>query len=242
MSEKKCPSDKILNPVSGKCVKRSGKIGKTLLSPKPSSETTRTTAKPSGTKTCLPDKILNPATGKCVKRSGKIGIINYIKKFLDDISPDEFKENFSGIVNVILVSTKIRPGAALEKQFNTEISITKQKFINKLENLLDNLNINYNNIGDISLGKIPKKNASIKNYGKFLGYECYNQKWQPDSIKRTAFGIYSKTPYKKQIFSEFCVENFEELHRIYKEKNIKINKILNLYGIETVYTKKSKYG
>jgi len=53
---KPCLSNQIVNPATGRCVKRSGKIGSKILQ------------KRSGK-----DKILNPATGRYVKRSGKIG-------------------------------------------------------------------------------------------------------------------------------------------------------------------------
>ena len=66
---KTCPPDKILNPASNRCVKRTGKIGKTILSNQSPSRPQRTTV----LKTCPTDKILNPTTGRCVKRTGKIG-------------------------------------------------------------------------------------------------------------------------------------------------------------------------
>jgi len=53
---KQCPSNKILNPKTNRCVKRSGVIGRRLL-----------------VKKCSDDQILNPQTGRCVKRSGVIG-------------------------------------------------------------------------------------------------------------------------------------------------------------------------
>jgi hypothetical protein len=56
--EKKCPPGKILNPVTRRCVKANGKIGKTLVI---------------GEKKCGSGQILNPATGRCVKLDGKIG-------------------------------------------------------------------------------------------------------------------------------------------------------------------------
>lgn len=52
---KKCPPDQILNPKTNKCVKRDGKIGKTIL------------------KKCPSHQILNPKTNRCVKRDGEIG-------------------------------------------------------------------------------------------------------------------------------------------------------------------------
>jgi hypothetical protein len=57
-AEKKCPPGKILNPVTQRCVKTNGKIGKSLVT---------------GEKKCGSGQILNPATGRCVKINGKIG-------------------------------------------------------------------------------------------------------------------------------------------------------------------------
>ena len=72
---KTCPPDKILNPISNRCVKRTGKIGKQILATQtPATPRGQTPATPRGqTKTCPPDKILNPDTKRCVKRDGKIG-------------------------------------------------------------------------------------------------------------------------------------------------------------------------
>lgn len=56
--EKKCPPGKILNPVTQRCVKTNGKIGKSLVT---------------GEKKCGSGQILNPATGRCVNINGKIG-------------------------------------------------------------------------------------------------------------------------------------------------------------------------
>ena len=51
---RECPPDKILNPATNKCVKRTGAIGRRLVG-------------------CAPDEILNPVTGRCVKRNGTVG-------------------------------------------------------------------------------------------------------------------------------------------------------------------------
>ena len=61
MTTKKCDDDKILNPVSNRCVKRSGTIGKKIIK------------EMSLHKICKKDEILNPISNRCVKRSGKIG-------------------------------------------------------------------------------------------------------------------------------------------------------------------------
>ena len=65
LAQKKCGTDKIINPKTGQCVSRTGKIGKELI------------AKPKAAKAaemkCPSDKIYNPDTGRCVSRTGKIG-------------------------------------------------------------------------------------------------------------------------------------------------------------------------
>jgi hypothetical protein len=53
---KKCKDDEILNPATNRCVKKSGAIGKSLL-----------------TKKCKDDQVLNPATNRCVKKNGALG-------------------------------------------------------------------------------------------------------------------------------------------------------------------------
>ena len=82
----KCPPGKIINPKTGRCVKKDGKLGKELLknskksskgrkqTPKKSSKGRKQTPKKSskGTK-CPRGKIINPKTGRCVNKNGKIG-------------------------------------------------------------------------------------------------------------------------------------------------------------------------
>ena len=57
----KCPKDKLINPHTGNCVKKDGRVGKLLLAGKKSS------------KKCPRDKIINPDTGICVKKDGRVG-------------------------------------------------------------------------------------------------------------------------------------------------------------------------
>jgi len=59
-----CPEGKIMNPATGRCVSRNGKIGKAILERKKDE--------------CPEGKILNPATGRCVSKTGAVG-----KKLLD---------------------------------------------------------------------------------------------------------------------------------------------------------------
>ena len=75
-SPKKCPSGKIENTATGKCVNKDGAIGKAILgkkSPKKSSSPKKSQKKSSSPKKCPTGKIENPATGKCVNKDGAIG-------------------------------------------------------------------------------------------------------------------------------------------------------------------------
>jgi SNF2 family DNA or RNA helicase len=64
-----CPPDKILNETTGKCVKKSGRIGKAILAGTYVSKSEKLFEKT----VCEEDEILNPITGKCVQRDGRIG-------------------------------------------------------------------------------------------------------------------------------------------------------------------------
>jgi len=87
---KNCKSDKIINPITGRCVKRTGKIGKQILSESKNnveSESKNSYDKKSKSK-CKSDQIINPRTGRCVKRTGKIGkqILSESKKNVESES------------------------------------------------------------------------------------------------------------------------------------------------------------
>lgn len=64
---KPCPSDKILNPKTNRCVKRNGKIGQKLVKRSPNKSPNKSPKK------CPEGKILNPATNRCVSKTGAIG-------------------------------------------------------------------------------------------------------------------------------------------------------------------------
>ena len=64
---KLCPPNKILNPKTGRCVLKSGKLGQALLKNK-----TRPSPSPVQSP-CPPNKIINPKTGRCVLKNGKLG-------------------------------------------------------------------------------------------------------------------------------------------------------------------------
>jgi hypothetical protein len=76
---KKCRDDQIINPLTGRCVKRDGVIGRKLLKTKTDIKKTvkKTVNKPvkknKTFKICRDDQIINPLTGRCIKRDGVIG-------------------------------------------------------------------------------------------------------------------------------------------------------------------------
>lgn len=94
---KKCSSDKICNPVSGRCVTKTGKIGRKLLltySPdiaKP--------LKPKPYIKCPSGKILNPKTNRCVNKNGKIG--QTLLKKLDNKSSQDKTYSFEKFKNAL---------------------------------------------------------------------------------------------------------------------------------------------
>ena len=78
-----CPDDKIKNPKTGRCVKKSGKIGKMLNKHSSRGHSSKAHAVPKkpkafqkkqpSRKICPAGKVLNPKSRRCVKKSGKIG-------------------------------------------------------------------------------------------------------------------------------------------------------------------------
>ena len=87
---KACPSDKVLNPKTGRCVSKTGALGKNILAeqakktkkaktpvPKvPKKKTMKAKSpvkKQEAQKVCPSDKVLNPKTGRCVNKTGVTG-------------------------------------------------------------------------------------------------------------------------------------------------------------------------
>ena len=69
-TEKKCPEGKIVNPATGRCVSKTGKIGRDLLNSKKNSKKSKKSKK---SVKCVKGKIINPKTNRCVSKTGKIG-------------------------------------------------------------------------------------------------------------------------------------------------------------------------
>ena len=80
---KDCRSDQIINPKTGRCVLKTGKIGQQILKEMENKKENKTEVK---LPECKPDQILNPKTGRCVSKNGKIG-----KKLLESKTDKEVK-------------------------------------------------------------------------------------------------------------------------------------------------------
>ena len=90
-TKKTCPPNKVLNPKSGRCVSKTGRIGRKLSESQNNkpvrrrsssrrssiqrrrSSRRRSRSRSSVNKTCPPNKVLNPKSGRCVSKTGIIG-------------------------------------------------------------------------------------------------------------------------------------------------------------------------
>jgi hypothetical protein len=76
-SQMDCPAGQIRNPKTGRCVSKSGKIGKMLLLGRKTSKLKKSVYKSKqvvkSRGRCPVGKVRNPKSGRCVKKSGKIG-------------------------------------------------------------------------------------------------------------------------------------------------------------------------
>jgi len=146
--KKECDSDKILNPITNRCVKKDGKIGKTILS-----KTTK--------KECDSDKIINPITNRCVKKDGKIGkailakIIKSQKTSKKSKKPKIDKPRFKLDINIpidhslnreqvkkYINACDLEVRSVIKKIFNNTVHISFEEFIKNLnKNIKDLLDI-----------------------------------------------------------------------------------------------------
>ena len=82
-----CKDDEIINPATGYCAKKNGRLGKQILksrgtrvSVSPVRKTRKTPIKSiRKNRVCKDDEIINPSSGYCVKKSGKIGLSLLLK-------------------------------------------------------------------------------------------------------------------------------------------------------------------
>lgn len=120
----RCSRDKILNPDSGRCVLKTGRIGRLLLG------------------TCPKDKIMNPNSGRCVIKTGKIGtelsesdsIFKGIRKSCKDVGWVKKREIGSGGYGTVYVACKgNKCSYVLKIQPITRAYYNEVKFLKELE-------------------------------------------------------------------------------------------------------------
>ena len=175
---KDCPSDKIYNEHTKRCVSKTGKIGKAILAgtylhptkkdkgiklkqvEKPKLvEKPKQVEKPKKKKECPPDKIYNEATKRCVSKTGKIG-----KAILQSKKGQILQKQDKIIKDV----TKSKKKQILQKQ-DKAVPKKKQKVCKENEILNPENNKCYSKNGKIGKGLIFKKfyqenKKSIENY------------------------------------------------------------------------------
>lgn len=101
---KACPDDKILNPITSRCVKKDGKIGRQVMEGmKVQNKVTREQEK-----YCPDDKILNTATNRCVLKSGAIGRKLLLTGAVKTVKSDNAKKAVSAAPKRVKASKAIR--------------------------------------------------------------------------------------------------------------------------------------
>ena len=133
---KRCSADKIFNPKTGRCVKKSGKVGRKILSNsrRHSRRQSRRKAKSRKKKECPAGKIRNPKTGRCVSMTSRVG-----RKILLEQPPTpaavDITNAISSIKNDLTAAASalmVTPPVNIEKYFTTE---NCQKYCAQPENV-----------------------------------------------------------------------------------------------------------
>jgi hypothetical protein len=68
-----CKYDEILNPATGYCAKKNGRLGRKILESQGIVSSVSPVRKSKKSRVCKYDEILNPATGYCAKKNGRLG-------------------------------------------------------------------------------------------------------------------------------------------------------------------------
>lgn len=141
-----CPPGKILNPVTGRCVKIDGRIGKTLISAK---------------KDCKSGEILNPATGRCVKIDGRVG------KSIIQVKQTLRPGTESKIIGIIF-----RPGLSIlvNSSFNTGRSASSVKRKNIWEKITIHKYLKWYNMFQPSIVQQLQRNSI-----QLLGFSIHSK-------------------------------------------------------------------
>lgn len=117
-----CPLNKIKNPVTGRCVLKTGAIGKKLL------------------RVCPENKILNPDTKRCVLRTGKVGLgilegsktFEGIRKSCKDVGWVKKRNIGKGAFGIVYIACRanncdyVLKIQKIDKDFYNEVNLLKE--------------------------------------------------------------------------------------------------------------------
>ena len=137
---KKCKPNQIRNPKTGRCVLKSGRIGKKLLAKSKSrskkksvrksksrskKKSVRKSKSRSKNRKCKSNEILNPKTGRCVKRTSRIGKMLVEKEELRELlmqrrSPRPRRDIVEEIKDMLGLDAKSRKSKSRSKGQMTE--------------------------------------------------------------------------------------------------------------------------
>lgn len=131
MSLDSCPPEKIRNPKTKRCVLKTGKIGKSIINKKRSSQSYKSTSTISPIiKDCPPEKILNPMTKRCVLKTGKIG-----KSLIDEDNNNINIKNINNscyIDSLLVALFHFKNKEIYDLFFNSKMNDYENKELNKL--------------------------------------------------------------------------------------------------------------
>ena len=179
---KPCPQDKVRNPATGRCVSKTGAIGKRILGSKtPQSPKPNTPAK----KSCPQDKVRNPATGRCVSKTGAIG-----KKILGSKTPQSPKPNKRSAPAKKVISSK-KSQTYGSPSFKEELQKIKAESSSKTVSAL------LKEEGLVSSGPIGKSfkyfgfnESNVRQFSEFIEKLVYFMCKNRLSLTEDDFGVY----------------------------------------------------
>lgn len=141
-----CKDGYIVNPNTRRCVKKDGKVGRSLnKSPKSKLQ-----------KICKGGYIVNPKTGRCVKKDGKIG--RSLKK-----SPKASLQKNNAHSEPVVPIIQMKPTVVLVSHYLTSTHNASESVRNKL---YTSLTFNYSDVFMKSNDGLPIKEIFIKLVGK----------------------------------------------------------------------------
>ena len=168
ISQKICPSEKIINPKTGRCIKKKEKKtskkecppGK-IINPK-TGRCIKKKEKKTSKKECPPGKIINPKTGRCIKKPKEKGISMDSQEYgwMGEDSEVDKDLDFEG---------------ALERARNGPPG-TYRKLLNKIKKIYG-VKLQYNDMGDLYFYKNGEEaEISLMNEVKQYVFNLYPKK------------------------------------------------------------------